>query len=184
MNFDKLIRTRRSVRKFKKAAPDWRDIIEAIDAARFAPIAGSAYTLKFIVVDEPEKIKKISEACQQEFVNEVSYLVVACSNPSRTINAYGENGDIYVRQQAGAGLQNFWLKLVEKGLSTCWVGYFVENIIKETLKIPKELNVEAFFPIGYSNDKPEKKAKINLDNFLYFNKFGEKKMTPPKKLSA
>ena len=40
MKFDSLIKSRRSVRKFKSIEPDWRDIIEAIDAARFAPMAG------------------------------------------------------------------------------------------------------------------------------------------------
>ncbi|MBI3623478.1 nitroreductase family protein [Candidatus Pacearchaeota archaeon] len=184
MNFDKLIRSRKSIRSFKKTSPDWRDIIECIDAARFIPTAGNNYTLKFIMIDDMEKINQIAKYCQQDFITQAHYIVVACSNPSRTINAYGEAGKIYSRQQAGAGMQNFWLKLVEKNLSTCWVGLFVESEVKELLKIPKEVNVEAIFPIGYSNEKSEKKAKIELDSILYFNKYGEKKMKKEKVLSA
>lgn len=184
MNFDKLIRSRKSTRNFKKTKPDWRDIIECIDAARFAPMAGNNYTLKFILIDEKDKIDIISKYCQQDFITQVHYVVVACSNPSRTINSYGEAGKMYSRQQAGSGIQNFCLKLVEKGLSTCWVGMFVESQIKDLLKIPKEVNVEAIFPIGYSNEKPEEKSKIELDSILYFNKYGEKKMKKEKVLSA
>jgi nitroreductase len=184
MDLDKAIKSRRSVRKYKSREPDWQDIIESIDAARYAPMAGNNYTLKFILIDEKDKIDLIAKYCQQEFIAQAHYIIVACSNPSRTINSYGESGKIYSRQQAGAGLQNFWLKLVEKGLSTCWVGLFVESSVKELLKIPKEVNVEAIFPIGYSNEKSEKKEKIELDSILYFNKYGEKKMKKEKVLSA
>ncbi len=173
------------MRKFKSKKPDWRDIIECIDAARFASMAGGNYTLKFIVVSEPEKIQKIAEACQQPFVSTAHYLVVGCSEPKRTINAYGERGQIYVRQQAGAAIENFWLKLIEKGLSTCWVGHFVESQVKNTLRIPENIQVEAVFPIGYEYEKPKtKKEKINIDSILYFEEYGNKKKRHIKKINA
>ena len=185
MELDKAIKSRTSVRKFNSKKPNWRNIIECLDAARYAPMAGGNYTLKFILVDEPEKIEKIKDACQQDFVSQAHYVVVVCSNPSRTINAYGKQGETYTRQQAGAAIQNFLLKITESGLSACWVGYFVENQIKRILKIPKETNVEAVFPIGFEYEKKRtQKAKIDLDNILYFNEYGEEKMKPPKKLDV
>jgi nitroreductase len=181
MDLDKVIKNRRSVRKFKTRKPDWRRIIECIDSARFAPMAGNNYTVKFIVVDDEEKIKKITESCQQDFIGQAKYVVVACSNPSRTTNEYGEKGEVFCRQQAGAAIQNFLLKIVESGLSTCWIGYFVEEQIKKTLEIPKEVNVEALFPIGYESEKPKtRKMKIDLDRILYFNSYGNVKMRKPR----
>ncbi len=185
MSFDSLIRSRKSVKEFKNRMPDWRDIIEAIDAARFAPMAGNNYTLKFIVVDDLEIIKKLAEYSQQDFVAQTYYVVVVCSDHSRTVNAFGKQGEHYSTQQAGGAMQNFWLKLVEKGLSTCWVGHFVENLIKKELKIPEHVRIEALFPIGYEFKKSsEKKAKIELDNILYFNSYGDKKMRHPKKIEV
>jgi nitroreductase len=185
MDLDKAIKSRASVRKFKSKKPDWRDILECIDTARYAPMAGGNYTLKFILVDDSEKIEKIKDACQQDFVAQAHYVVVVCSNPSRTVNAYGKQGEIYTRQQAGAGIQNFWLKITESGLSTCWVGSFVESQVKRILKIPKEVNVEAVFPIGFEYEKKRtQKAKIDLDNILYFNEYGERKMKKPKELDV
>jgi nitroreductase len=177
MDLDKAIKSRSSVRKFKSNKPDWRKIIECIDLARYAPMAGWNYSLKFILVNNPEKIKNIAEACQQDFVATVHYIVVACSNPGRTLNAYGKQGEVYLRQQAGAALQNFLLKIEETGLSTCWVGHFVESQIKRELQIPDGVNVEAVFPIGFEYEKKRvKKDKIELDNILYFNHYGQKKM--------
>ena len=185
MDLDKAIQSRTSIRKFSSKKPDWRDIIECIDAARYAPMAGGSYSLKFILVDNPETIKKIAEASQQDFIAQAHYVVVVCSNPSKTINAYGKQGEVYARQQAGAAIQNFLLKIEEAGLSTCWVGYFVENQIKRILKIPEETNIEAIFPIGFEYEKKRtKKAKIELDNILYFNLYGNKRMKEPEKMDV
>ena len=184
MKLNEAIHSRKSVRKFKSKKPDWRDIIECIDAARYAPMAGNNYTLKFILVDDKEKIQKIAEAAQQQFISRAQYVVAVCSDTSRTTNAY-EKGEIFCKQQAGAAIQNFLLKIQEKGLATCWVGYFVEKLVKEALKIPENINVEALFPIGYEFEKSRtRKIKIDIDRILYFNKYGNKKMKNPKKLDV
>jgi nitroreductase len=179
MELDKAIQSRHSVRKFSNKKPDWRNIIECIDAARFAPMAGNNFTLKFILVDDKEKIQKIAEACQQNFVSSVDYIVVICSNPSRLKNAYEERGEKFSRQQTGSAIQNFLLKIEEKKLATCWIGYFLEEQIKDILSIPEKIEVEALFPIGYEKEKEyTKRAKIDMDEILFFNKYDEKRMKP------
>ena len=183
MDLDKAIQGRHSVRKFSNKKPNWRTVIECINAARYAPMAGNSYTLKFIMVDDEKKIQKIAEASQQQFISQAKFVVVACSNPSRTKNEYGNNGEIWTRQQAGAAIQNFLLKIEERGLATCWVGYFIEEHVKKILKIPADWNVEAIFPVGYEYSKSKvRKAKIDLDRVLYFNYYDNKKMKSPKKV--
>ncbi len=176
MQLDDAIKERKSVRKFSLRKPDWRDIIECIDSARYAPMAGGDFSVKFILVSDKEKINKIAEACQQDFVSTAHYLVVVCSKPERTINAYGKRGEIFARQQSGAVMQNFMLKIEEKKLATCWVGHFVESQVKHELGIGGDANVEAIFPIGYAFEKTKPSKRINLDNVLYFEKYGNKKM--------
>lgn len=181
---DKIIHSRRSIKKFKSTKPDWRDIIECIDSAKYAPMAGNNFSLKFIVIDDEEKIDKIAKASQQPFISQAKYVVVVCTNPSRTETVFEERGKIYLRQQAGAAIQNFLLKLTEKKLATCWIGHFVDAQIKRILEIPEEINVEALFPIGYPYKKPGLKRKIELSAALYFNKYGNKKMNPPKTIDV
>ena len=181
MNLNDAIKTRHSVKKFTEKKPDWRDIIECIDAARYAPMAGANYSMKFILVSDSNSINKIAEAAQQDFIKKAQYVVVACSNPSRTINAYGKSGEVYARQQAGAAMQNFLLSITEHKLATCWIGHFTEETIKKEFDIPKDVNVEAVFPIGYEREKKHtKKSPIDLDRILYFHVYDKKKM---KKLS-
>jgi nitroreductase len=185
MNLDKAIQERKSVRRFSEKKPDWRDIIECIDSARYAPMAGNNYSLRFILVDDPNTINKLAEASQQPFMTKAHYVVVVITDISKTINLYDERGQKYLKQQAGAAIENFLLKLIEKGLSTCWVGHFVDYLVQESLGIPEKIQVEAMFPIGFEK-KPEtkKRNKIELDRILYFNKYNQKRMKTLKKVDA
>lgn len=185
MELDKAIKSRASIRKFKSKKPDWQTIVECIDAARYAPMAGGNYTLKFILVDDPKTIQKLADCAQQNFIAQAHYVVVVCSNPSRTTNAYGGRGERYCKQQAGAAIQNFLLKIEESGLSTCWIGHFTEEEVKDGLNVPEGVHVEAFFPIGYEYEKKRtKKSKIDMDRILYFNKYKQKKLKKEKKFSS
>ncbi|MGY4884573.1 MAG: nitroreductase family protein [Nanobdellota archaeon] len=184
MGLDKLIHARRSIRKFKSTKPDWRKIIECIDSMRYSPMAGNNFSLKFILVDDEKKIQDLAEAAQQKFLSEAHYVVVVCTNPGRTEISYGERGKMYTRQQAGAAIQNFLLRITEEGLATCWVGHFVEDQVKDILNIPKDIHVEAMLPIGYAYEKPKEKRTIDLDTVLYFNKYGNKKMKEESKIDV
>ena len=181
MDLDKAIKSRKSVKHYSPKKPNWRNIIECIDSMRFAPMAGNLFPLRFILVSDENKIKKIAEACQQPFIDKAQYIVVVCNDCKLVLNAYEERAEKFCRQEAGAAIQNFLLKLEEKGLKTCWVGYFVDYLIKEALKIPQEIDVEAIFPIGLPTKKPgtkpkSEKRKIDLDNVLYFDDYKNKRM--------
>ncbi len=167
---DKLIKERHSVTRFSTKKADWRDIIKALDSARLTPLAGNIQVLKFLVVTEEEKIKKIAEACQQDFIKNVSYVVVFCSDHSQLERNFKEKAKVYVRQQTGAAIQNFLLKITELGLATCWIGSFVEDDIRSLLHIPTEVEIEALFPVGYEMPpKGKQKFKKELDTMLYFD---------------
>ena len=176
MELNKAIKERKSVRSFSTKKVDWRNIIEAIDYARLAPLAGNIPTLKFILVDDKEKIKKLAVASQQDFFDRVQYVVVVCSDKTQCIRSYDERGNMYARQQAGSLIENFLLKITELGLATCWVGAFYEQQVKQILNIPDNIDVEAFFPIGYELGKSKQDKKPELDRLLFFNKWGDRYM--------
>ncbi len=188
MDVNKVIQSRKSVKEFSSKKPDWREIIECIDSARYAPMAGNNYSLKFILISDKEKIQKLAEFAQQEFIADAPYVVVACTNPSRTVNAFEKRGEIYCRQQAGAAIENFLLSIEDKGLATCWIGHFVDNQVKRLLSIPDDINVEAFFPVGYEKKvkwgKPAKREKIDLNRILYFEKYNNKRMKKENRVSV
>jgi nitroreductase len=179
MDLRKAVEKRKSVKRYMDKKLNWRKVIKAIDFARFAPTAGGHFVMRFVMVSDPEKIAKLAEAAQQDFVGKAKTVVVAVSDDSKLVRSYGDQGVRYASQQAGAAIQNFLLGLTEEGLVTTWIGHFYEDQVKDILKIPGELKVEALFPIGKETKiKTDVSKKPALENLLYFDKWKNKKMTP------
>jgi len=151
-------------------------------------MAGNVFSPRIFVVDDKEKIKRLAEASQQAFVGEVNLVVVVCSDKKRMTNSFEKEGEKYLHQQAGAAMENFILALTERGLATCWIGYFHEEEIRRELKLPEIFQVEALFPIGYSSEAKgetrDAKGKVDLNGVLYFNKYDNKKMKNPKSIKV
>jgi len=175
MDLNRVIKERHCVRRFSGKKVDWRKVIEALDAARVAPLAGNISCVKFIIVQDKDKIKKLAEASQQDFINNTEIVAVFCSDNSQIKRSYNERSLMYGRQQAGAAMENFFLKITDLGLATCWVGAFVDDQVKEILGIPENVDVEGMFPVGYERIPKEKqRQKTELDNILFFETWKNK----------
>jgi nitroreductase len=174
MDLDKVVKERHCVRRFKSAKPDYAKILEAIDAARLVPLAGNIPSLKFMLITEKKIINELAEAAAQDFISSAHYVVVVCSNSANCVRSYGDRGELYTLQQAGASIQNFLLKITDLELSTCWVGAFSDRTVKRILKIPDHVRIEGLFPVGKEMGKPRHRTKPSLDSSLYFNTWGNR----------
>lgn len=166
MKFNDLIKERKSIRSFKPKKVAFGDILEAIDAAIQGPFAGNINNLKFLIVENEKTIKTLAKHANQTWINESSALVIVCADETHLVNQYGERGKDYSKQQAGAAINTLLLKLTELGLASCWVGSFSYEIIKEILKIPDHIHIEAIIPVGYEKGKAKKPRKHELETVL------------------
>ncbi len=184
MEFDNAIKKRASIRIYSSKKPDIELVIEAIEAANTAPSPSNMQILRYIVVEEAEKIKQIADACQQPFIEQSQILVVVCSDSKNALRMYDKRAKKYVTQHAGAAIENMLLKITDLGLASCWIGAFSEFIVKNTLKIPDDIEIEAIFPIGYQpkSDHTTQKKKYQLDNRLFFNIYNNKYRIPHAKV--
>lgn len=173
MEFDKVVKKRKSVKTFSGKRASWKDVLEAIDLVNQGPFAGNQNNLHFLIVEEPETIKDLAKCCEQSWVANAGILIVVCSDDSHLENLYGEGGRIYSRQQAGAAIQTLLLGLTDMGLSGCWVGAYTDEFVKQKLKIPQHIQVEAIVPVGYEKKMPggEKKKKKELESVLYWEEW-------------
>ncbi|MDP3881727.1 MAG: nitroreductase family protein [Nanoarchaeota archaeon] len=171
MEFDSVIKKRKSVRSFKNKKASWKDVLEAIDSANQGPFANSNNNLKFIIIEEPDTINKLADECDQLWMNKAGMLVVVTSEDKHLEKMFGERGRIYSRQQAGAAISTFLLKIIDMGLASCWVGSYDDHEIRRLLKIPEDRLIEAILPIGYEKDKIEKKKKKSLESTIFWEKW-------------
>ena len=178
------IKKRKSVVRYHHKKPDWRKIIRAIDVARYSPNADGQFVMKFILISNENIIGELAQASQQRFVGDARFVVVAVSDDSKLVRSYGKRGKRYSSLQAGASIQNFLLQLTEFKLVTKWVKYFSDVQVKRILKISEDFSVEGIFPIGVETkmNTPEERRK-DLENVLFFDKWGNKKMTEGTRIS-
>ncbi|HEX9970888.1 MAG TPA: nitroreductase family protein, partial [bacterium] len=62
-DFFQIVKSRRSVRKFKSTPIPEEHITKILDAARLAPTSGNQQPCKFIVIQDPTKIDELKKEC-------------------------------------------------------------------------------------------------------------------------
>jgi nitroreductase len=182
MEFEKLLKMRRSVRKYGLRKVTFQQVGEICNAATFSPMAGNIYSVRFIVVSTKKKIKALAGAAEQPFIAQAPFVVVVYSDPLLVKKSYGSRATMYVRQQAGAAIENMLLRAADIGLGSCWIGWFDEEIVKRIVRLPDNVQVEALLPIGHPLEKHVVKKKPDLKLITYFEDF--KQETMPKEIKV
>ena len=150
MELKEVILKRKSVREFSNKKVNYKDLLECLHSMNFTSLAGGIASIKFLIIDDREKIKRFSKLCvNQEFISKSRCVIVIYSDIAGMLGKYGMRGERYIRQQGGASIHNLLLCLTEKGIGACWVGAFRDDQIREYLNIPKYTYIEAVIPVGY-----------------------------------
>jgi len=170
-----LIKTRRSIRKYKSQDIPYEKILEILEAGIWAPSSGNLQNWYFIIVKDPEKRRKIMELSYgQGFILEAPVLIVICSDTNLVTSIYGEVGKMYAIQNTAAAIQNIMLAAWEKGYGTCWVGAFNEKEIKKILEIPDDIEIHAIITLGVPDENPKPPKRIGLYEKVFFERWGNK----------
>ena len=173
MDFYEIIRTRRSVRTFRKDPIPEEVLNRVLEAARVAPSGGNRQPWKFILVkDDTLRQKMISVCNNQRFVADAPLIVVACGQ-KLPINRGGYMGEMSMLLDVAIALTHLILAARAEGLGTCWIGAFKNDEIKELLGVPDEYEVVAATPLGYPYEDvfTEPKNRKNVDEIVSLNKF-------------
>jgi coenzyme F420-0:L-glutamate ligase/coenzyme F420-1:gamma-L-glutamate ligase len=77
-------------------------------------------------------------------------------------------------QSFGAALQNLLLAAYAKGLGACWfcAPAFCKETVRKILKIPDEVEPQAFVAMGYPAEKPQVPIKKLLEGYCFVNIWG------------
>ena len=169
------IKTRSSVRKYKKEdVPD--DIIEDIlIAASYAPSVGNHQPWEFVVVKDEKEKQQLAHACfDQSWINTAPVIIVACINMRIAKSGYGERGEkLFCIQDVANATENLMLAANALGLGSCWVGSFSEPMVSMAIKSPDYIRPAAIIPIGWPAESPEAQPRHPVREFVHEDIFGE-----------
>lgn len=161
----KIIKERRSVRKYKaKAIPSSK--IDAIkEALIWAPSAGNLQARKFFFVYNKEIISKLAHASGgQMFIAEAPLCIVCCADVNPIVKMrYGERGEnLYLILDVAASVQNALLVAHNEGLGACWIAAFDENEVKSILNLPSTLRPVTLISVGYPDSVPKAPPRVSV----------------------
>ena len=192
-DFFNVIKTRRSVRKFKSDPVPREDIRKILDAARMAPTAGNQQPWKFLVIQDRKKLDELKKACIDksiegykdrekpdaqelekmterttqyfnDYLSAPTYIIVLTDDKSKYPTYNHHDGPL------AAGYLMLAARALGYGTVFC-TDSINEAITKEVFNIPDRYKRVCITPIGVPYEWPESPGKEDLDSFIVNEKF-------------
>lgn len=166
-----LIKLRQSVRRYAEKPVEKDKIERCLEAALLAPSACNAQPWKFIVVDDPDLVKKVSRetwsklVAFNKFVEQAAVIIVITIEKSPLVPRVGGiiKDKEYSLIDIGIAAEHFCLQAAEEGLGSCMLGWFNEKSIKKILDIPKSRRIGLLISLGYEPEGYKQREKIRKD---------------------
>jgi nitroreductase len=191
-DFLRLVRSRRSVRRYAGRLVEREKILSCIEAARLAPSAENVQPWRFIVLDDRQKIRDFSQEAFSgiyrftRWAGKAPLLIAICAELDWLANRLGKEiqGTHYYLLDIGIAGEHLVLQALELGLGSCWIGWFHARKAKKVLGVPRSWKVVSLLALGYPAEKKKekekkkkaktenqklKKQKKNMAEILFFN---------------
>lgn len=150
MEIKEAIQMRRSVRTFEPTPVEREKVEEILKAAMQAPSAHNQQPWEFLVVEDQEKLKELSQVHQ--------YAAPLAGAPVGIVVLVNRNrlkAEAFWQQDIAAAVENMMLQAVDLGLGTLWMGIAPdeENMasVKQMCQLPDEVEAFGLFAVGYSD---------------------------------
>jgi nitroreductase len=143
------IRSRRVTREFSDKPVDREAVFRILEAARWAPSGGSRRLNVYVVVHQPENLRKLRAATPGILGHPQVAIVMCIDHQKERAFAFDDtdHGSIYV--DLGTASQNMLLAAEELGLGACPIMSFHKGAIQILLDLPDWLEPAMMVILGY-----------------------------------
>ncbi|MFI3242104.1 MAG: nitroreductase family protein [Alphaproteobacteria bacterium] len=179
MNAEELLKTRRSVRKYKNQKVNRGLMEEVIELTKWAPSWANFQIARYTLIDDEALIKRIA----QEGVHGFAYNIKTLDNAKGVaILSFvkGKSGKLnatdYATAQensweifdAGIACQQFCLAAHAKGIGTCIFGVIDSAVLADIANLPETETVAAVITYGYPDEDPIPTPRKDLSEIMKF----------------
>lgn len=174
-----LVKIRQSDRSYTDKKVEKEKIDRILEAGRLAPSACNAQPWKFILVDDPEKLKQLAEAASAKLLGMNAFAAQAPlqivvirekANLSSRIGGTVKKRD-YSLIDIGIASENICLQAAAEGLGSCMIGWFDDKLVRKILEIPSSKRVELLITIGYPGKETREKRRKPSTEVISLNKY-------------
>lgn len=173
------IKERRSVRKYEEKMIPHEVMEEIVEAASYAPSWKNTQIVRYIIVEDREKIEKIAQECVLGFeyntktMKDAAALVLVTMVKGRS--GYEKDGsfstpkgDRWQMFDAGIATQTFCLAAHSKGVGSVVIGIFDDEKVEEVVSIPEGQQVAAIIAAGYPKFAPEAPKRKSVEELISY----------------
>jgi len=163
MDAIEVLKTRRSVRAYTRVPVPRKIIEDIVDCGRLAPTANNVQPWEFVVITDPELLRRIAVIAEYgKFIADAPVCVVVLSKETK-----------YYLEDGSAATENILLAARAHGLGSCWVAGDKKPYASEICRLvgaPRGYKLVSLIPIGYPAESPEK-TKRPLSVVLHWEKY-------------
>jgi len=152
MQFQELIRARRSIRGYRPDPVPEAALGRMLEAARIAPTAANCQPFKLIVVMDASTRAHLREAYDRDWFWSAPMIIVGCAETERAWQRF--DGFNAAEVDLSIVMDHLILAATDEGLGTCWICHFDESKVREILGIPPDVRVIAMTPVGFPAAQP------------------------------
>ena len=173
MDIFEVIRDRRSIRKYKDIPVEPEKIELVLQAARLAPSWKNLQCWRFLVLTDAEKRSKLLDAFPDEnpgkkAIAMAPVVIVACADPQQS--GFDNDMDYYLADTAIA-FEHLCLAAHALGLGSCWMAWYDEEQIKQSLGLPAQVRIVGITPLGYPDQEPKPRPRKELQEIAFYNEW-------------
>jgi len=147
MEFEKVIRERTAVRKFKNEQIKSDELNSILEAGRLSPTAKNIQPQKIYVVQSKDGIEKIDKISPCRY-NAPTVLVI-CSNKDI---AFKKDDYSTFEMDACIVATHMMLEATNVGLGSIWIEMFDKKLLKQEFSLDENIEPICLIPIGYKED--------------------------------
>ena len=165
MDVFEAVRTIGAVRSYSdRPVPD-AALLRILEAGRLTASGGNRQPWHFIVVRDPETLRKLGSLARTgPYVADAPAIIAVAIEKSRIAVS-----------DASRAIQSMLLTAWSEGISSNWVGFRGLDAAKPVLGVPAELDLLALLPLGYARDggRRGKKKRKSLGEIAHKERFGQ-----------
>jgi coenzyme F420-0:L-glutamate ligase / coenzyme F420-1:gamma-L-glutamate ligase len=195
-----VVKQRRSIRKYLPKPVQKEVILQVLATAGYAPSAHNSQPWRFIILQDNIVKRRLAEAMAEAWAKDLQRDGIKVESDKRTervdrfatapvlilagltmidLRTFPDSErqmcerDLAV-QSLGAALQNLLLAAYAKGLGACWfcAPAFCKETVRKILKIPDEVEPQAFVAMGYPAENPQVPIKKLLEGYCFVDIWG------------
>jgi len=183
MNVDEAIRSRRSIRRYRKTELADTVVEEILDLARYAPSSMNGQPWHFTVVREKKTKRKLvdiknrycpaeKQEYRADFLQEAAVIVIVSVDRKESHDRGVENGVL--------AAANILLAAHARGIGSVYMSAYradepaVAEEIRQTLGIPEDVDPIVILPLGAPGEIPPAKDLKPLDGIVSYEAFGRR----------